>query len=120
MTIDEAIKIAKDQAEENRKEAYYTSIPWHAKDCERWAEEHEQLADWLEELKDYRRFNGAKTFDNGFNQGEKYGYNKAIDDFTEKVMKKFTELDLKDRCPTVTDCKIILSDMAEELKECAE
>ena len=45
MTIDEAIKIAKDQAEENRKEAYYTSIPWHAKDCERWAEEHEQLAD---------------------------------------------------------------------------
>ena len=110
MTLDEAIKIAKDKAEENKKEAYYTSIPWHAKDCERWAEE----------LKDYRRFNGAKTFDNGFNQGEKYGYNKAIDDFTEKVMKKFTELDLKDRCPTVTDCKIILSDMAEELKECAE
>ena len=40
----------------------------------------------LEELKDYRRFNGAKTFDNGFNQGEKYGYNKAIDDFTEKIV----------------------------------
>ena len=40
----------------------------------------------LEELKDYRRFNGAKTFDNGFNQGEKYGYNKAIDDLTEKIV----------------------------------
>ena len=86
MTLDEAIKHARDKAKENRKDACFTSVPWHAKDCERWAEEHEQLADWLEELKDYRRFNGAKTFDNGFNQGEKYGYNKAIDDLTEKIV----------------------------------
>lgn len=43
-----------------------------------WQREQYQLAEWLEELKDYRRFNGAKTFDNGFKQGEKYGYNKAI------------------------------------------
>ena len=57
MTIDEAIKIAKDKAEENKKEAYYTSIPWHAKDCERWAEEHEQVAHWLEELKEYKKLN---------------------------------------------------------------
>ena len=120
MTLDEAIKHAREVAEENREEAMNAFFPPYADECESCAEEHEQLVSWLEELKDYRRFNGAKTFDNGFNQGEKYGYNKAIDDFTEKVMKKFTELDLKDRCPTVTDCKIILSDMAEELKECAE
>ena len=96
MTLDEAIKHAREKAEEQRKDndtcvvkegygckdcAYYYSKP-----CIECAEEHEQLADWLEELKDYRRFNGAKTFDNGFNQGEKYGYNKAIDDFTEKIV----------------------------------
>lgn len=62
MTIDEAIQHAKEKAEE-----------------------HEQLAEWLEELKDYRRFNGAKTFDNGFKQGERYGYKKAIDDFADKI-----------------------------------
>ena len=45
MTIDEAIKIAKDQAEENRKEAYYTSIPLHANDCIRWAEELKECAE---------------------------------------------------------------------------
>ena len=130
MTLDEAIKHAREKAEEQRKDNDTCAVKegygckdcadYYSKPCIECAEEHEQLADWLEELKDYRRFNGAKTFDNGFNQGEKYGYNKAIDDFTEKVMKKFTALDLKDRCPTVTDCKIILSDMAEELKECAE
>ena len=54
MTLDEAIEHARDKAKENRKEAYFTSIPWHAKDCIRWAEEHDQLADWLEELKAYR------------------------------------------------------------------
>ena len=54
MTLDEAIKHAKEVAEENREEACFTSIPWHAKDCEKCAEEHEQLARWLEELKQYR------------------------------------------------------------------
>ena len=123
INIDEAIKHAREVAKNKMVEYqnhYDKDAHYYPRQCKKCAEEHEQLADWLEELKDYRRFNGAKTFDNGFNQGEKYGYNKAIDDFTEKVMKKFTELDLKDRCPTVTDCKIILSDMAEELKECAE
>lgn len=96
MTIDEAIEHAREKSEEQRKDydtcvvkegygckdcAYYYSKP-----CIECAEEHEQLARWLEELKDYRRFNGAKTFDNGFKQGEKYGYNKAIDDLTEKIV----------------------------------
>ena len=75
MRLDEAIEHAREKAEEQKCQS-----------CKKCAEEHEQLADWLEELKDYRRFNGAKTFDNGFNQGEEYGYNKAIDDFTEKIV----------------------------------
>ena len=86
MTLDEAIKHAKEVAEENREEAINAFFPPYADKCESCAEEHEQLVSWLEELKDYRRFNGAKTFDNGFKQGEKYGYNKAIDDLTEKIV----------------------------------
>ena len=64
MTLDEAIQHAKDKAEEQRKDndtcvvkegygckdcAYYYSKP-----CIECAEEHEQLAEWLEELKEYK------------------------------------------------------------------
>ena len=64
MTLDEAIKHAKDKAKEQRKDndtcvvkegygckdcAYYYSKP-----CIECAEEHEQLAEWLEELKEYK------------------------------------------------------------------
>lgn len=37
---------------------------------------------------------------------------KAIDTFTEEAMKRFTEVDLKRGYPTVTDCKIILREIA--------
>ena len=64
MTIDEAIEHAREKSEEQRKDydtcgvkeeygckdcAYYYSKP-----CIECAEEHEQLARWLEELKAYR------------------------------------------------------------------
>lgn len=42
---------------------------------------------------------------------------KAIDTFTEEAMKQFTEFDLKHGYPTVTDCKIILKEIAEQMKE---
>ena len=42
--------------------------------------------------------------------------NKIIDEFTKEVMYEFTVLELHDRCPTVTDCKIILRDVAEKMK----
>ena len=86
MTLDEMIRLLREIDEEEREEAYTAIFPPYADKCTERAENCKQLADWLEELKDYRRFNGAKTFDNGFNQGEKYGYNKAIDDFTEKIV----------------------------------
>ena len=118
MELDEAIQHAREVVEESREyivddcdlepfEAYCNS------QCIKCAEEHEQLAEWLEELKDYRRFNGAKTFDNGFKQGEKYGYKKAIDDFADKIAIYGTY----DKCGNVID----ILKIAEELKkECAE
>lgn len=57
MTLDEAIKHAREVAEKNRKNCKPNSIIIQ----NRWAdstmcvEEHEQLADWLEELKQLRK-----------------------------------------------------------------
>lgn len=53
MTVDEAIKHARDKANEQK---YYASFERgkHIQSCKKCAEEHEQLAEWLEELKKYR------------------------------------------------------------------
>ena len=57
MSIDEAIVHAREVAERNRKQ--YKNCPSDRIDirhqtCEECAEEHDQLAEWLEELKAYR------------------------------------------------------------------
>ena len=85
MTLDEAIKHAREKAEEQRKDndtcvvkegygckdcAYYYSKP-----CIECAEEHEQLADWLEELKEYKE-NKHRSLRYMYEKG----YKKAIDE----------------------------------------
>ena len=54
MTLDEAIQHAKDKAQEQRYYAYYEKKPTMYRSCISCAEEHEQLAEWLEELKEYK------------------------------------------------------------------
>ena len=56
MTLDEAIEHARDKANEQK---YYASFERgkHIQSCKKCAEEHEQLARWLEELKKYRDLN---------------------------------------------------------------
>ena len=56
MTLDEAIKHARDKANEQK---YYASFERgkHIQSCKKCAEEHEQLAKWLEEFKEYREMN---------------------------------------------------------------
>lgn len=51
MTLDEAIRHCREVAEERHAEAHYSED--HA-NCEECAAEHEQLAEWLEELKQRR------------------------------------------------------------------
>lgn len=59
MTLDEAIKHCEEKAEELKKDADYFDAP-HGMDtsartnCLECAEEHEQLAEWLKELKQLR------------------------------------------------------------------
>ena len=85
MTLDEAILHAREVAERNRKQ--YKNCPSDRTDirhqtCEECAEEHEQLAEWLEELKSYR----ASVFSGDMTQTMlKEEYCKAVDDFAESV-----------------------------------
>lgn len=57
MTLDEAIVHAREVAERNRnqyKNCHSDRTDIRHQTCEECAEEHEQLAEWLEELKKYR------------------------------------------------------------------
>ena len=111
MTLDEAIEHAREVAEENRYEALNAFFPPYADECESCAIEHEQLADWLEELKNRREtnFNYVQLMDGRYRDG----YNKAIDDLTEKIAIYGTY----DDWGNVID----VLEIAEKLKkECAE
>lgn len=80
MTIDEAIAHAREVSSRKFDDRVH---------CIRCAEEHEQLAEWLEELKEYKY--------NEYVICEKYNvssiddvYNKAIDDFVEHITLPIT------------------------------
>ena len=92
MTIDEAISRIREVAEKHRNDIVpkedYHNMSWIDKNNEvsmKSAEEHEQLAEWLEELKRRREYDGEiigiGTLNNEYNQG----YNKALDDIVTKV-----------------------------------
>ena len=141
MTIDEKIAKEKANAEKLRKiieTGYDGEISIEALFCddasaikeayerfENCAKEHEQLAEWLEELKMYKSLSprelvSAKQkndrvieYSKGFDFGYKTAYSKAIDDFAEKIAIYGTY----DDWGNVVD----VLEIAEKLKkECAE
>ena len=114
MTLDEAIKHAREVAERIQKDAnkqkglnhgYYV---WQSVN----ADKYRQIAEWLEELKKLREFKAI------YQKGMDYSYatfmyNKAIDDFAEKIAIYGTY----DDWGNVVD----VLEIAEKLKkECAE
>ena len=86
MTLDEAIAHAREVAEEQRKAcdlAWVWDNPDNIKKC---AEEHDQLAEWLEELKELRKekdkFDRNLKFFNEINSKcFNKGYSKAENDY---------------------------------------
>ena len=133
MTIDEAIAHAREVAEMQRKDndnCKYKSqygckdcADYYSKPCIECAEEYEQLAEWLEELKDYRDKNkmvvridveNMDSIKDKIEELSKYAeiqYNKGIDDFV-----KFANT-----MPTVEEedgeiKPMWLEEMAEQLK----
>ena len=92
MTLDEAIAQEREVAEIHRNDIVpkedYHNMPWIDKENElnmRSAEEHEQFAEWLEELKEYKKNSNTcpmcDTYCSYIAEEFENGYNKAIDDF---------------------------------------
>ena len=137
MSIDEAIAHAREVAEKNYKQGFLC----HANPnddkldgCIKCAKEHEQLAEWLEELKELRE--KAECDRCVYNCGcideiaYKEGYKKAIDDFSNKL-KTYNNCENRvniDVCAYSDDCRFctyfvgkghvcMLDDISEQLKE---
>lgn len=95
LSIDEAIAFERQQAKDKRNEHYTFGIQ-KSKEA---AEEHEQLAEWLEELKDYRDKNkmvvridveNMDSVKDKIEELSKYAesqYNKAIDDAKSVILQ---------------------------------
>lgn len=94
MTIDETIahekEVAKKQRNDNDNCEYKAEYgckgcaDYYSKPCIECAEEHEQLAEWLE---DYKRIKMLIPIE----QVLKAEYNKAIDDFVENISLEISE-----------------------------
>ena len=127
LSIDEAIAHAREKAKEIREniidgdnlepyESYCNAM------VAKSAEEHEQLAEWLEELKDYQDKNKMVVKIDCANSEEfkdiavklaKEQYNKAIDDFVNLAKEHDFKHDKKD----ITNCVIgFIEFFAEQLQ----
>ena len=114
MTIDEAIakhiKIAKTQ------KALYDActLKEQNKHFLREAEEHEQLAEWLEELKKIKS-NGRYV--QGNKAGQKIGYRNAIDDLSNKICMHFSDWEYSEDDKCIKDIIELASESVEEIAE---
>ena len=81
-SIDESIAHAREIASEQKRRSgicvQNDSECDKFSDCLKCAEEHEQLAEWLEELKEYKE-NQHRSLRHMYEKG----YNKALDDFVK-------------------------------------
>ena len=111
LSIDEAIAHAREVAtiqrnNEKLNRTLGTASPYVNENCLKCAEEHEQLAEWLEELKAYKE-NQHRSLRHMYEKG----YNKALDDFVKfaNTMPTDEEEDGEVR-------PMWLEEMAEQLK----
>ena len=125
MTIDEVIARERQAAEEQRCHIG-TFDDEYSKKCEVWAEEHEQIAKWLEELKDYQDKNkmvvhvdveNIDSLKDKIDELSKYAesqYNKAIDDVLK--LQKYTHYDTSNEFMNIRIDSISIEDILK-LKE---
>ena len=113
LSIDEAIAHAREVASEQKRRSgicvQNNSECDKFSACLKCAEEHEQLAEWLEELKVYREIGTVEECKNSVLDIQK-AYNKAIDDCKELTFREVVYCDsLNDRTE--------FRELAEQLKE---
>lgn len=81
-------------------------------------EEHEQLADWLEELKRRREHDGEIIGSGALNNAYNQGYNKAIDSFEKEICKMIVQSENNGNYRFyAVEIKQAIADLAEQLKE---
>ena len=118
MTIDEAIARERQQAKEQRNHIG-TWDDEYSKKCEVYAEEHEQLAEWLELLKWYEQGMENIPSESGVLPKDVYhaGYNKAIDDFVKEICKMIVQSENNGNYRFyAVEIKQAIANLAEELK----
>lgn len=89
LSIDEAIEYEIQQAKDKKTKydkcptriRYCCEMCFHNPKCNEVAEYHEQIAEWLEELKVYHQHEVI------CNKGYNAGYNKAIDDAKDVILQ---------------------------------
>ena len=133
MSIDEAIAHEKEVA----KEIYVEAMLCHANpddgkldDCIERGKYHEQLAEWLEELKDYQDKNkmvvrvdveNMDSIKDKIEELSRYAenqYNKAIDDFVKAIVDRGLSANDDKYCITRYDNYLkVIKEIAEQLKE---
>ena len=123
MTLDEAIAHAREVAEEQRKAcdlAWVWDNPDNIKKC---AEEHDQLAEWLEELKFLKQWKSdimdsfCKYDVSSFEELVANARNKAIDDFVKEICKMIVQSENNGNYRFyAVEIKQAIADLAEQLK----
>ena len=123
MTLDEAIAHAREVAEEQRKAcdlAWVWDNPDNIKKC---AEEHDQLAEWLEELKFLKQWKSdvvdsfCKYDVSSFEELVTNTRNKAIDDFAKEICKMIVQSENNGNYRFyAVEIKQAIADIAEQLK----
>ena len=116
MTIDEAIIHAREVSEIQRNNDKLNKTlgvisPYYKTDCIKCAEEHEQIAEWLEELVMLRLDSCMIHMPERLHLVEN-GYNKALNDFVNACEKQFTTM----YGQRYVDMRDIVN-IAEQLKE---
>ena len=126
MTLDEAIAHAREVAKEQKSKydkcptrtRYNCAMCFHNPKCDEDAKEHEQLAEWLEELKELRNMTAghlyAVAFNRGYLKAEKEVREKTIDDFANQF-----NVIVDEKCGTDTNnyFRKIVKEVAGQLKE---
>lgn len=101
LTLEEAIYRARGVAKKQRWNSKYTKASLmneelnkrHKSDCIKDAEEHEQLAEWLEELKSYRDIGTLKELKELKENGAFTGLELAKLVIMQKELKKYKDLE---------------------------
>ena len=118
LSIDEAIALERQVAKEQR-DHIGTWDDEYSKMCEVWAEEHEQIANWLEELKVLKENSISKeAFEKMKSKSYQYGYRKGHGDAINKVLKlpKYTIYDMSNEFMNIRIDAISIEDILK-LKE---